>query len=77
YDFNSAIQLVIGTQRVVTAHRRLAERQARFLPIRLVPLPLPMPRLTEHLQWHRYQDLDPANRWMRDLLLRCAERPDD
>jgi DNA-binding transcriptional LysR family regulator len=76
YDFNSAIQLVIGTQRVVTAHRRLAERQARFLPIRLVPLPLPMPRLAEHLQWHQYQDRDPANRWMRDLLASCAERPE-
>jgi DNA-binding transcriptional LysR family regulator len=79
YDFNSAIQLVIGTQRVVTAHRRLAERHARFLPIRLVPLPvsLPMPRLAEHLQWNQYQDLDPANRWMRELLVSCAERPDD
>lgn len=76
YDFNSAIQLVIGTRRVVTAHRRLAERHARFLPIRMIPLPLTIPRLTEHLQWHQYQDRDPANQWMRDLLVSCAERPD-
>lgn len=72
YDFNSALQLVLGSNRVATVHRRLAMHHARYLPLRILPVPLEIPKLTEQLQWHHYQDQDPGNRWMRDLLVKVA-----
>jgi LysR family transcriptional regulator, nod-box dependent transcriptional activator len=41
-------------------------------PLRLLPCPLPMPVLAETLQWHKYQEHDPAIAWFRDLLRRVA-----
>ncbi|HEX5392760.1 MAG TPA: LysR family transcriptional regulator [Rhodocyclaceae bacterium] len=73
YDFNTAMQMVIGTQRVITTHRRLALHHARHLPLRLVPAPLPVPRLLERMQWHPYQDQDVGHRWLRDMLVQVAQ----
>jgi LysR family nod box-dependent transcriptional activator len=72
FDFNSAVQLVIGTNRVVTIHRRLAMHYARYLPLRIVPAPVDFPRLIERLQWHPYQDHDAGHRWVRDTLRQVA-----
>jgi LysR family nod box-dependent transcriptional activator len=73
YDFNSALQMILGSNRVATAHRRLATHYARYLPLRILPLPLEIPKLTERLQWHHYQDQDPGSRWLRDLLVKVAK----
>lgn len=57
-------ELVVGTDRIATVHRRLAERAARHLPLRLWDLPVEVPQLIEHLQWNRAREDDPAMRWM-------------
>lgn len=62
-------ELLIGTNRVATMHRMLAQKQARYLPIRLLPLPIAVPPLRQTLQWHHYHDRDPGNQWMRQLLI--------
>jgi len=63
-------ELVVGTNRIATVHRRLAVRAARNLPLRLWPVPVEIPRLVEHLQWNRARDADPALRW---LVAQCRE----
>ncbi len=63
-------ELVVGTHRVATMHRRLAVRAARYLPLRLWPVPVEVPRLVEHLQWNRAYDADPALRW---VVAQCRE----
>ncbi len=70
--FGSLPLLVIGTQRVATLHRRLAEHFVRCLPLRLVEAPFDMPGLTEHMAWPRHLQHDPAHAWLREQLLACA-----
>ncbi|WP_119153559.1 LysR family transcriptional regulator [Caldimonas tepidiphila] len=71
------VQLVIGTERIATVHTRLARVAARTLPVRLLPPPLPIPKLTQVLQWHKYRTQDPGIRWLRELLHRAAARLDE
>ncbi|MBT0960105.1 LysR family transcriptional regulator [Denitromonas iodatirespirans] len=66
----SPAELVVGTDRVATVHRRLAVRAARYLPLRLWPVPVEIPRLVEHLQWNRVYDASPALRW---VIAQCRE----
>jgi len=74
YDFNSALQLVVGTNRIATTHRRLAMLYARFTAIRILPLPIALPPLREVVVWHRYHDEDPAHRWLREVMVEIAGR---
>lgn len=71
-DYNSLPQAVVGTQRIATTHRKLAEHYSRFLPIRVVQTTFELPTLTEHIQWNRFSAHDPAILWMRDLIISLA-----
>jgi LysR family transcriptional regulator, nod-box dependent transcriptional activator len=70
--FNLAPQLLIGTERIATLHRRLAEFYARYLPLRLIPVPVQIPPLVESMQWHRSRDHDPGIAWLRSILKKAA-----
>jgi DNA-binding transcriptional LysR family regulator len=65
-------QMVVGTDRIATVHRRLALQAEKVLPIRLWQPPLEVPTLVQTLQWHRHRDADPALQWMRALALRVG-----
>lgn len=74
--FNLVPQLLIGTSRVATLHRRLATFYQRYLPLRLIPPPLEIPRLEESITWHRSRDRDPGTVWLRSALKGAvAKRP--
>jgi LysR family transcriptional regulator, nod-box dependent transcriptional activator len=73
-SFNAVPQLLVGTRRIATVHRRLAEFYARYLPLRIIAVPYDIPPLTEAVQWHRTLDEDPGNRWLRGLLIEAARR---
>jgi LysR family nod box-dependent transcriptional activator len=66
--FNLVPQLLIGTSRVATLHRRLATFYQRYLPLKLIAPPLEIPRLEESMQWHRSRDRDPGTLWLRSAL---------
>jgi LysR family transcriptional regulator, nod-box dependent transcriptional activator len=66
--FNLVPQLLIGTLRIATLHRRLATFYARYLPLRLLPPPLKTPQLHELMQWHKSRDRDPGTVWLRSAL---------
>jgi LysR family transcriptional regulator, nod-box dependent transcriptional activator len=71
-SFLAAAGLVIGTQRITTMHRRLAYRLAKYLPLRVYPLPFEMPVIRESAQWHLSNDNDPAIRWFVERLVLSA-----
>jgi LysR family nod box-dependent transcriptional activator len=73
-NFNSLPQLVVGTRRIATTHRRLAQHYARHLPLRILAPPFELPLLTEAVQWHRLFTEDPGNRWLRTLMQDVAHR---
>lgn len=66
--FNLVPQLLIGTARIATLHRRLAIFYQRYLPLKLVAPPVEIPRLEEHMQWHKSRDHDPGTAWLRSML---------
>ena len=65
--------LILGTTRIATIQRRLAEFYARQMPLKIVRLPKPLPRLEEVMQWHAFRNADPGLLWLRRTLKEFAE----
>jgi DNA-binding transcriptional LysR family regulator len=61
-------EFIVGTERIATVFRRQAQRFAQHYPLRIHPAPLAFPDAVQVLQWHPYQDHDPAMQWFRGLL---------
>lgn len=68
YSFSGMPSLVVGTEFVATVHARLARRVECLLPIRVLPVPMPMPQLEIAMQWHQYRSKDPGLAWLRQLM---------
>ena len=64
--------LIEGTNRIATVQMRLAEKLAASHPIRVVPLPLPLPVLEEAMMWHPRLDRDAGHTWLRGVLRQTA-----
>lgn len=59
------------TDMVMTVPERFARRHA----LHFVALPLnDLPNVETHLYWHESTEQDPANRWMRELLIELCEQ---
>ena len=71
-SFASLIFMIPGTTMVATAQRRLAEKCARMLPIRILECPITVELLQENLSWHIRSRADPAHRYMRDAFMAAA-----
>lgn len=65
-------EFIVGTARIATVFHRQAQRFAQRYPLRIHPAPLPFPEAVQVLQWHPYQEQDPAMKWFRALLLEQA-----
>jgi len=65
--------LVVGTDRIATVHRRLAERARSQLPIQIWEPPLEIPRLVQMLQWHKYRSNDLALTWLRNCAMEVGQ----
>jgi DNA-binding transcriptional LysR family regulator len=76
YTFSSAAQLVVGTDRVATVHRRLARIMQEAYPVEVLPPPMPIPEIQQVIQWHKYRGSDGGLRWLRDLMREGAENMD-
>lgn len=72
-NFTLVPELLMGTDRIATLPTRLAHRLARHFPVQVLPCPIRIPRFTEHLHWHRYQERDPALVWLRERIREVAE----
>lgn len=73
--FASVPQLVMGTSRIATIHRRLATYYAGHLPLRVLKPPVEFPPLKEAMQWHAYRELDPGLRWLRGVFKTAMSIP--
>ncbi|WP_346839408.1 LysR family transcriptional regulator [Microbulbifer sp. SAOS-129_SWC] len=63
--YRVAPTVVLRTNLALTVPASLANQY----PARLFELPFQVPQMDWHLLWHRNQHEDPANRWLRELLL--------
>lgn len=71
-NFTLVPELLAGTSRIATLPTRLALQMARRFALRVVDCPVQIPRFAESLQWHKYQERDPAIAWLRSLLREVA-----
>ena len=76
YSFVSPAYLVVGTDRIATMHRRLAEEAARSLPIVLRDVPTAVPTMEQSMQWHKHRTSDPGLTWLRALLKEAVAEMD-
>lgn len=72
--FLSVPNLVIGTTRIATMHRRLAEQIASVAPLAVRELPFDIPPVREAVQWHISNNNDAALRWVIERIALAARR---
>lgn len=66
--FVSAVLAVVDTDAVCVVPERFANLMARTWPVRVHPVPFPMPPVPIHLTWSAATDADPGARWFRALV---------
>jgi DNA-binding transcriptional LysR family regulator len=71
-SYHALPALIVGTDRIATLQMRLAKELAASYPIRVVPLPLPLPVLKEAMMWHPRLDRDAGQVWLRGVLRETA-----
>ncbi|WP_433556110.1 LysR family transcriptional regulator [Pseudonocardia xinjiangensis] len=74
-SFMVAPALVAATTRLAIVPARIAA--ASTAPIRILPLPRPLPPLVQNLWWDATYERDPAHRWLRETVTACGRKLDD
>lgn len=67
-SFLSLPSLIVGTNRIATMHRRMAEQAVRTLPLVMRELPFAIPPIREVVQWNLVNNNDQALRWVVERL---------
>jgi len=65
----AACRVVSETDLILTMAERYARIVNRLFRNRVLPFPLEVPDYDAYLYWHANADADPANRWLRGLLI--------
>ncbi|WP_027555958.1 LysR family transcriptional regulator [Bradyrhizobium sp. Cp5.3] len=73
-SFSMMPHMLVGTNRIATMPLTLVKHFAKSMPLRITRLPLPLPGFTEAVQWPSVHNTDPANIWMRQVLVEEAAR---
>lgn len=70
--FLSLPALIRSTNYIATIPTALAHACARQFDLRVLPVPIQLPALSEVLVWPKRLNDDPANQWMREFIRECA-----
>jgi DNA-binding transcriptional LysR family regulator len=65
----AACRVVSETDLILTMAERYARIVNRMFRNRVLPFPLEVPGYDAYLYWHASAEADPANRWLRNLLI--------
>lgn len=71
-SFSMLPAAIVGTDRIATIHLRHALHYARFMPIAIHQLPVPLPRLVGEMQWHKLRENDQGILYLRQFFAACA-----
>ncbi|MBU6472814.1 MAG: LysR family transcriptional regulator [Alphaproteobacteria bacterium] len=66
--FTDVGDMLVGTERIATVHRRLAHILCREQPLTMHELPFPIPPVKLMAQWHHIRKNDQELRWFLDIL---------
>ena len=73
-NFLTVPGLVAGTERIGLLQRRLVDLLPLNAGIRALPPPFDAAPLIEAMWWHPMYDADPGHRYLRDVVVRAAQR---
>lgn len=74
YAFSTLLPLVVGTENLATVHSRLAHVMLPAWPLVTRPVPIPITKMEQSVQWHKYRSNDPGLVWMRGLFQEAVVR---
>jgi DNA-binding transcriptional LysR family regulator len=69
-SFLSVPQIVSKTDLIATVPQRLAEQCAQAFQLQVLAHPIAMPAFELKMFWHRRVHTDPANQWLRALIVK-------
>lgn len=69
HSFAVVPHFIVGTNRIGTMCERLAIQVSHTMPLRIFELPMPLPPVTEALQWSPVHKSDPAAEWVRKIII--------
>jgi LysR family transcriptional regulator, nod-box dependent transcriptional activator len=71
--FSMQPTLLVGTNLIATVQERFAKFYAQHLPLKILPMPIPLPPLQMNIQWHRYHNHDAGTKWLCQILREAAQ----
>lgn len=72
-QYLSAPHLIISSDLIWCAPVELAQTLSEYYPLVLKPMPLELPSFEIALYWHDRFHRDPANKWLRELIVATCE----
>ncbi len=75
--FSSVPWLLQGTNRLAVLQERLAQKFAKVLPLKYVPLPFEFPKMRMMAQYHSAKTNDQGLKWLRQCLKDSAVKSDN
>lgn len=73
-SFAMLADCVAGTPFIATMHRSHWNSLPRDMGLRALKHPLPVPRISENLQWHASRGFDSSVTWFRELVVDTAHK---
>lgn len=73
-SFSLVPWLLLGTTRLAVLQERFARTVVPMMPLRSVPVPVPIQPMREMVQYHSTRKKDKGIRWLRDLLREHANK---
>jgi DNA-binding transcriptional LysR family regulator len=64
--------MIAGTDRVALVQQRLGHLLSRSGGVRVMPVPFDADPLVETMWWHPMYEMDPAHRWLRDIVVEAG-----
>lgn len=70
--YYAAAKVVTHTDMLLTLPTTFARQLAEALPLDVLDLPVPVPRMSIWMYWHADREHDPVHRWMRERVAQGA-----
>ena len=71
--FHGVAALVTSTDLIATIPFRLAQSMKRLAGVKVLPPPIPLPKIKVSLYWHERFHRDPGNAWLRSVYVKVFQ----
>lgn len=73
-DFSTMVYALMNSNRIAILPKHFAQLHAHHESVKFVGLPFTPPNLKESMMWHPTLENDPMHRWLRGIIVQCAEK---